>query len=53
VPDLFLHNGLDKEGNKLKDPVKGVNIAFRAEERALVDQFYEAALCALSICLQF
>jgi len=46
IPDLFLHNGLDKEGNKLKDPVKGVNIAFRAEERTLVDQFHEAALKA-------
>jgi predicted lactoylglutathione lyase len=46
VPDFWVHNGLDREGNKLKDPVKGVHIAFRAEERALVDQCHEAALKA-------
>ena len=49
VPDFWLTNGLDAEGKKLKDPIKGVHVAFRADERAQVDQFYEAALFAISI----
>jgi catechol 2,3-dioxygenase-like lactoylglutathione lyase family enzyme len=43
IPDLWLSVSPGKE------PIKGLHIAFSAEKRAEVDQFYDAALFVVSL----